>query len=60
MVKPQSFEDQFPHITAAMEAAKSVRPVNELQQQVAADITRFAFDMEVRRAFPKIAETESE
>ena len=43
-----------------MEATKSVQPGNELQEQAAADITRLAFEMEVRRAFPETTETEAE
>lgn len=60
MTTPDSFEEQFPHMAAAMEAAKSVRPGNELQEQAAADITRLAFEMEVRRAFPETSETDGE
>lgn len=60
MATPESFEEQFPHMAAAMEAAKSVQLGNELQEQAAADITRLAFEMEVRRAFPEIAEPASE
>lgn len=60
MAKPESFEDQFPHMAAAMEAAKLVQPGNELQEQAAADITRLALEMEVRRAFPETAEPRSE
>jgi len=60
MTKPESFEDQFPHMAPAMEAAKSVQPGNELQEQAAADIIRLAFEMEVRRAFPETTQTESE
>lgn len=66
MTKPESFEYQFPHMAAAMEAAKSVQPGNELQEQAAVDITRafnitrLAFEIEVRRAFPETAEIEAE
>ena len=60
MTKSASFEDQFPHVAATMEATKSVQPGNELQEQAAADITRLAFEMEVRRAFPETTETEAE
>lgn len=54
------FEEQFPHMAAAIEATKSVQPGNELQEQSAADITRLAFEMEVRRAFPEADEPASE
>lgn len=60
MTKPESFEDQFPHMAAAMEAAKSVQPGNELQEQAAADITHLAFEIEVRRAFPETPAVEGE
>lgn len=60
MSNPDSFAEQFPHMAAAMEAAKVVQPGNELQEQAAADITRLAFEMEVRRAFPETAEIEAE
>lgn len=59
MAEQESFEDQFPHMAAAMEATKDVQPGNELQEQAAADITRLAFEMEVRRAFPETAEPTS-
>lgn len=60
MVKLELFEDQFPHMAAAMETAKSVQPGNELQEQAAADIARLAFDMEVRRVFPETLAVEGE
>ena len=53
MTKPDSFAEKFPHMAAALEAAKVVQPGNELQEQAAADITRLAFEMEVRSAFPE-------
>lgn len=52
-----TFRDQFPHMHAALKAAESVRPGNELQETAAADIMRLAFDMEVRRAFPDTPDT---
>lgn len=58
MTTPESFEEAFPHMSAALRAAESVQPGNELQEQAAADITRLAFEMEVRRAFPETAEVE--
>lgn len=60
MNKPETFEEAFPHMSAALKAAESVRPGNELQEQAAADITRLAFELEVRRAFPETTDTETE
>ena len=60
MSKPESFEEAFSHMSAALKAAESVHPGNELQEQAAADIVRLAFEMEVRRAFPEPAEVETE
>lgn len=47
--------DDFPHMRAALTAAESVTPGNELQEAAAADIIRLAFEMEVRAAFPEEA-----
>ncbi len=60
MSKPESFEEAFPHMSAALKAAESVQPGNELQEQAAADIVRLAFEMEFRPAFPEPAEVETE
>jgi len=52
-IPEQSFEEQFPHMSAALKAGESVSPGNELQEAAAADIVRLAFELEVRRAFPE-------
>ncbi|HUD10212.1 MAG TPA: hypothetical protein VMR28_00900 [Candidatus Saccharimonadales bacterium] len=60
MSKPESFDEAFPYMSAALKAAEGVQPGNELQAQAAADITRLAFEIEVRRAFPETPQIESE
>ncbi len=53
MVKRAEQANDFPHMRAALNAAESVTPGNELQEYAAADIIRLAFEMEVRAAFPE-------
>jgi len=54
---PEQSDQDFPYMHAAAEAAKTVRPGNELQEAALAEITALAFKAEVARAFP---ETKSE
>lgn len=53
MTNQGSFEEAYPYWAAAQEAAKKVMPGNELQEAAASAIKGLAFEMEVRRAFPR-------
>jgi hypothetical protein len=48
-----TFKEDFPHMHAALKAAESVQPGNELQEAASAAIIGLAFELEVRSAFPE-------
>jgi hypothetical protein len=52
MAQQDDTPEAFAHISAALKAAESVQPGNELQEAAAADILRLAFEQEVRLVFP--------